>query len=330
MKGVMKWIKRFCLLLALLLPFTTPALAKAPTDIGYGAVNAASGVYSFCVAVAKAINKNAPDIRCTVIESGGGNANVELLRKKEVQMGLAAQATLSAAWEGKFGYEKPFPELRTLWVSRTNLITIFVREDSGIKTFADLNGKRMGNLAGTSSERLMLQVDSVSDVNPGWQSLSASALISATKNRQIVGFVKAGAPDSTVLQVAASIPIRLISVPEDVMERSFKKFGGQISKGVIPSGTYPGQDKDVLAFAMVITDASTSNMAEDVIYEAVKAVYAGRADIAASYKPAVDFGDWPKNTIDKAYVPLHAGTVKFLKKDLKMTVPVHLIPPEAK
>jgi len=126
--------------------------AKATTvSLGTGELN---GVYypvgqAICEIVDRNTNKHG--VRCSAEGTAGSVYNLDGVRNGELEFGIVQSDLAYAAYKGEGAYtDKPFPELRSVLVLYPELVTIMVREGSGIRQIADLAGRRInvGRLGG--------------------------------------------------------------------------------------------------------------------------------------------------------------------------------------
>lgn len=83
-------------------------------------------------------------LRCTVESTAGSVYNLRAIRRGDLDLGLAQSDLQYYAYKGlgAFKEEGPNPDLRYIMSFTANMIHVVVREDSGIKTFRDIKGKR--------------------------------------------------------------------------------------------------------------------------------------------------------------------------------------------
>jgi TRAP transporter TAXI family solute receptor len=324
-----------CLLLVFsVVLFVDTATAKE-YRIKFATTSARSGYYAFNVAKAKAVHEVFPEIEVTVVETGGTVENLELLRKGMVEWAAHTNmATGAAAYHGILDYKgRGFPELRQLWAPIMQPITLFVTEASGIKDITGLTGKKFGRRSGAADGRIIEYFMDGNGIKPNWMRAKAGALTDATKGRSIIGWGKAGKPEAAILEIAAVMPIKILAVTQEQIDKANKQFPGQFLGGIIPAGTYPGQEKDVYTLAFTVGDGCRKDMPEELAYKLTKAVYTKCDEIAASYGKNTEA--WKKEnnpaqkSLDQTVSPLHPGAIRYYR-EIGLTVPDSLIPPEMK
>ncbi|MET0092770.1 MAG: TAXI family TRAP transporter solute-binding subunit, partial [Sedimenticola sp.] len=121
------------------------ASADSFITIGTGGV---TGVYyPTGGAICRLVNKGRKQhgIRCSVESTGGSVYNLNTIRAGELDMGVAQSDWQYHAWNGtsKFKDAGANKELRAVFSVHPEPFTVVARADSGIKSFADLKGKRV-------------------------------------------------------------------------------------------------------------------------------------------------------------------------------------------
>lgn len=130
---------------ALSLSFTLAAGAKAQDFINILTGGTAGAYYPIGVALSNVYSKQIPNARIQVQPTKASVENLNLLNAGKGELALTLGDTLSNAWKGdaELGFPKKLETLRVLAAAYNNYIQIVASKDSGIKTLADLKGKRI-------------------------------------------------------------------------------------------------------------------------------------------------------------------------------------------
>lgn len=314
------------LVLGITILFLLSGISSADVRLTLKSANTASTYYAFAVGMAKAIMAGAPDINIIVEESLGSVANVKASKSRKNYVFTSTVSNILKAFnkQGKFkegGYEK----IRALWPIPGIVMHWVVREDSGIKTFFDLEGKPFipGGL-GSSGEAITLDLfktlgilDKVKIVK-----VSLKEATDAVKNKKVVGFATSSPPPSpAITELAATVKIRLLSLSDENWEK-FKEKYPVFTRFIIPKGIYPGIDYDVKSFSNPVGTYTISDLPEDVAYKITKAFWENKK-IMEDMHP---FGKMLNiNDIVKLGAPLHPGAIKYYK-EVGIKIPENLIP----
>lgn len=295
----------------------------------FGAPPSSSAVYSYWVAAAKAIQTVYPEFQITVTECQGAMDITKRVRSGLVSVGNSMSNTDYENYNGLGPFDgKPFKDLRIIWYFDITPQQWVVARDANIKTIYDLNGKKF-NPGGTGTAAVVItkQIFELLGVKPDYFEASQKDAAEAFVNRQIIGVTKSGpAPDSFVLQLAASIPVALLGLTDEELKKVNEKYPYLIPY-TIPAETYKGVG-EIKTVAVMMGAQATSKLPQEVGYKMVKAICEGGKSIwAAAYPSAAKLN--PVELTLKSKVPLHAGAVQYLK-ELGYKVPPELIPPEYK
>ena len=305
-----------------------------------GTCPAASGMYPWLAAHGTVINRGVPDLDVTVIESPGGvNENQKRINAGDTDFGWGCICSVWHNIEGTLMWQgNKREDLRMLAIVIEVPVTWFVRADSGVTSLYELEGKPYGTgvpgSVTTIKTRALLES---LGINPRFFEAPLGANAQAVRDGRIAGFSKTGAPDSLILDIAATIPIRILSLSDEDFAKARANYPVEFSgRGLIPAGSYPGQDKDLLTYSDQYGWTTSSKLPEEVGYKIVKTWYENRSDLGKMYAPAnnpiTGQLDFPKMTVEAlkgSPIKLHAGAVKFFK-EIGLSIPNHLIPPETK
>lgn len=304
----------------------TPAPKSIKLTIG--APPASSAVYGYWVAAAKAIETVYPEFSFTITETQGAVDITERVRSGMVPLGNSVSSTDYENYYGEGGFEgDAFKDLRMIWYFDTTPQQWIVTKDSNITSLKDLTGKRFNpGSTNSSAEAITKLVFAELGIEPDYFDAVQADAGDAVVNRQIVGTSKAGpAPDSFIQQIQGSVDIELLGLEQSEVALLIEKYGYLVPY-TIPAGTYPGIDRDILTVATMMGAQTTSKLPQEYGYKMIKAIVEDGRQVWADAYPVGANNNIPELTI-KSSVPLHAGTVQYLK-EIGVDVPSHLIPPE--
>ncbi|MDO8569023.1 MAG: TAXI family TRAP transporter solute-binding subunit, partial [Dehalococcoidales bacterium] len=313
-------------------PTATPSPTAKPASlkIRYHSVPTASGMYRVGVAIRQAVMADYPELDVTIISTSSVLERIELARAGTTDIFEVQYEALYRAHNGTEDFKgKAMTDGRTMYAPGMAAITLFATKDSGVKSVYELTGKSYGSYAGTSTEQIHRWLFEALGIQPKWDAAGTQAMYDAVKARRTIGFGKTGSPEPGIIEIAATLPITILEVTAADIAKANAARPGQFHSVIIPKGTYPGQDKDVLTFGLTDGDAAYKGLSEEVAYKWLKAVNNHRNEIAKSAPGSSEvYADVLANTLKLATVPLHLGAYK-LYRELGITVPKELIPPEA-
>lgn len=296
------------------------AAEKKFITIGTGGV---TGVYyPTGGAICRLVNKGRKDhgVRCSVESTGGSVYNLNTIRAGELDMGVAQSDWQYHAYNGtsKFEDQGPNKDLRAVFSVHPEPFTVVARADSGIKTFADLKGKRVnvGNPGSGQRGTMELVMGKM-----GWtmddfalaSELKSAEQSSALCDNKIDAIVfTVGHPSGSIKEATTSCDAKIVEVSGDVIDKLVAD-NAYYRTATIPGGMYRGNPDDTKTFGVGATFVSSTNADADTVYAVVKGVFENFDDFKKLH-PA--FGNLKKEEMikDGLSAPLHDGAVKYYKE----------------
>lgn len=313
-----------------LLLAAAPAWAK--DRLAFGTTAQSSVHYTYAVSAAKAVNDNSEDLDVTVIATGGAVDNLHRISRGQINLGLGTFDTIYQAYAGIGKFEgQAMPNLRGLWVHSPATQAWVVREDSGVSTLSELEGKAFTpGQRGSATEQLVIQMLETLGIQPDYQRLALSDATAAVKDNRSIGYVKAGGIgtiDGTTMEIKAQLPLRLLGFSEEEQAKVLE---------AMPFVTFASyEDNEVEDFSaftspiQVIGEFSTvDGMTNEQVFSMLTDI-ADNAEVQVAAFPSFGQIDVLQDSVDLINIPLHAGAVEFYRSR-GLDVPDRLIPPEMK
>jgi hypothetical protein len=277
-----------------------------------------SGVYyPMGVALSQIFAKDIPNARSTAQVTKASAENLNLLQAGRGELALALADSVSDAWKGEAeaGFPKKLDKLRGLSATYNNYIQIVANADSGIKTLADLKGKRISVGAAKSGTELNARAIfkaaglAYSDMAKV-EYLPFGESVELMKNRQLDATLQsAGLGVASIRDLATAVKIVVIPVPADVVA---KVGDAAYQPSVIPANTYTGQTEAVATAAIPNFLVTHSGVSDDVAYRMAKAMYDNIDTLYAAHNAAKSIKR--ENAIKGMPVPLHPGAERYYKE----------------
>jgi TRAP transporter TAXI family solute receptor len=297
------------------------ALAAAPAANASEFVNIVTGgtsgvYYPLGVAVSKVIAANVKGVRPSVQATKASVENLNLVNSGKAEVAFTLGDSLAFAWAGnaEAGFKKPLKKLRVIAAIYPNYIQVVATRDSGIKTLADLKGKRLSVGAPASgtelNSRAILAAAGLSYKDLAKvEYLPFGESVDLMKNRQLDATLQsAGLGVASIRDLASSVPINVVSVPADLV----KKAGAPYIPVDIPAGTYSGQDAVVPTAAVPNYLVTNADLPEDEVYQITKAIFDHLDQLVAAHSAAK--GISLAKAAQNPPVPLHPGAAKYFKE----------------
>ena len=304
--------------IGLILSVGWQAWGQMPRSFAIGTNQQGSLFYAAGSNLGKVLSKHLP-VPARVQPFAGTSIVIPLINNGELELGINNTNDARMAYRGL----KPFlpsPKLRVVTVLFTLRVAALVRNNSGIKTLADLKGKRV---AGGFKAQLAVWYNATSimaGAGLDWDDVKMvpTANVVTGTNALIEGRVDAtwfaiGAPK--VREANAKIPggIRFVSINtspsaiakmQSVMPGTYPLKVKKGPPGVISPITVEGYD------VFVVTGTHISDQATSTI---VKALYNNEEELKASFRP---FRGFSKKRMAKpnVTVPYHTGSIKAFKE----------------
>ncbi|MDP8162851.1 TAXI family TRAP transporter solute-binding subunit [Pasteurella skyensis] len=271
--------------------------------------------------VCKLVNRTTAKthIKCNAPSTGGSVANLNSIAGKQMQMGIAQSDWQFHAYNGTSSFkDKKNDKLRAVFSIHPEPFTVMARDDSGVKSFDDLKGKRVNVGDPGSGTRATMKV--VLDAK-GWtekafkvaSELKAAEMASAMcdNNLDAISY-NVGHPNGALKEAAASCDAHLVPVTGEAIDKLIAD-NAFYAKATIPGGLYKGSDKPVDTFGVYATLVTSTDVDADSVYAVVKAVF-DNFDRFKRLHPAfanLKEQDMIKNALS---APLHEGAVRYYKE----------------
>ncbi|VAW02356.1 TRAP transporter solute receptor, TAXI family precursor [hydrothermal vent metagenome] len=273
-------------------------------------------------AICRLVNKGRKEhgVRCSVESTGGSVYNINTIREGELEFGVAQSDWQYHAYNGTSKFEEagPFEDLRAVFSVHPEPFTVVARADSGIKTFADLKGKRvnLGNPGSGSRGTFEVVLEAM-----GWSAddfalateLKSSEQSAALCDNQVdaIAFT-VGHPSGTISEATTSCDSIIVAVDGPVIQKLIDD-NDYYRSATIPGGMYRGSDADVPTFGVGATFVTSAKVSDKAVYTVVASVF-DNFEAFKKLHPAFANLD-PKEMIsDGLSAPLHPGAVKYYKE----------------
>jgi len=312
----MRLTKRLGLLAAAAAFTASTAAVAAPTFINI-LTGGTSGVY-YPIGVALSQQYNKIDGAKTSVQATKASVeNLNLLQAGRGELAFSLGDSVADAWNGveDAGFKAPLKRLRAIAGTYNNYIQIVASEESGIKTLEDLKGKRISVGAPKSgtelNARAIFKAAGLSYEDMGRvEFLPYAESVELIKNRQLDATLQSsGLGMAAIRDLASTMPVTFVEIPAAVVE---KIESDAYQAGVIPAGTYDGQDADVPTVAITNILVSHEKVSDEVAYQMTKLMFDNLSALGNAHSAAKDIK--LENATKNLPIPLHPGAERFYKE----------------
>jgi uncharacterized protein len=277
-----------------------------------------SGVYyPMGVALSQIYAKAIPNAKTSVQATKASAENLNLLQAGRGEIAFALGDSLSDAWKGdeEAGFKTPLKKLRGVAGIYPNYIQIVASADSGIKTLADLKGKRISVGAPKSgtelNARAIFKAAGLSYKDfAKVEYLPFGESVELMKNRQIdVTLQSAGLGVSALRDLASAQKIVIVPIPPEIVA---KVGDPAYQSGVVPAKTYEGQTANVPTAYVQNFLVTHEGVPADVVYKMTKSMFENLDQLTAAHAAAKSIRK--EGAVIGMPVPLHPGAEKYYKE----------------
>jgi TRAP transporter TAXI family solute receptor len=312
----MKRKQLFVIALALTALLASAGLALAAKSFVSIATGGTAGTY-FPIggAIAQAVSK-AGALQATAETGNASVANINLIAKGDIEIAFVQNDIAYWAFKGEQMFKQPLANVRAVAALYPEHIQIILAKNAGINKIEDMKGKRVGvGAPGSGTEgdaKAIMTLAGLQNSDMKVDFLDFGQTTTRFKDNQIdAGFVVAGYPTASVMDLALTKDIALLSFDDAFLDKLSKAHPYFVASH-IPGKTYRGVDNDVKTPAVMAILVTHDKVSEDVIYNFTKGLFDNITDVQISHAKAKEIT--LKTALDGLTVPLHPGAAKYFKE----------------
>jgi hypothetical protein len=290
--------------------------ASAKTFVSLATGGTGGTYYPVGGGLADLISRHLPDVQMTGETGNASVANLNLIGTHEIEMAFVQNDVAYWAYNGERMFKTPYKNIRLVASLYPEHIQCITLKGSGVKDIMDIKGKRVSVGAPGSGVQgdvsAILQVAGIKYADMNTDFLDFNNTTQRFKDGQLdVGFVTAGYPTSSIMDLATLHDIDLVSFSDEFMGELTETFSYFV-KSSIPAGTYNGVDHDTPTPAVMAMWVCDADLPEDLIYRITKTFWENVEEMHKVHSKCKLF------TLDTATagasVPVHPGAAKFYKE----------------
>tara|TARA_R110002124_G_scaffold48148_7_gene142429 strand:+ start:1864 stop:2784 length:921 start_codon:yes stop_codon:yes gene_type:complete len=273
-------------------------------EIRIGTASLGGAYYPMGQALSNMINKYAEGYTMVPIVTGGGAENPRLVDSGEVELGIAPASLSFLAVNGKGPYKEPL-NIKAMGQLHSSILHMTSLPGSGIKTIADLKGKRVaigpagGGTLAITRNLLKLYDMTMDDIIPSFLSYT-DGFSQLSDGNVDAAFALAGYPASAVMQSSATNDLQFIELGDVKMRELTERFP-YYSSLTLPADVY-GTANDVIVIGSANMLIASGDMDDTRATVLIEAIYENLDDLIS------------ENALAKQIVP---------KASLGLPIPLH-------
>jgi uncharacterized protein len=316
----------FVLTLAVVVLSASGAAAKT-TFISVGTGGTGGIYYPYGGGVAEIWSKYVPGIKAVAEVTGASVENVKLAHKGETVVGEVMGDVAVAGFEGSSKFNGKKHDILSMAVMYPNLLQVVVLKSSGINDIEQVKGRSISTGSPGSGTNFMaeavlkalgIEKDAYKDSRLSFTE-SANALRDGTID---VGIWSVGPGTSSILDLATTHDIVMLGFTPQQIEKILAANETYAAVD-LSGGVYKGVDQAVATIGVWNVMICQGSLDTDLVYKLAKALYEHN-DYLVKIHPSAAYTT-PENAIKYSPIPLHPGTIKYLKEK-GIEVPAKLIP----
>src|SRR6516164_2101047 len=312
---------------------TIPGSAEEANFFRIGAAATAGSFFEIGGVLASAISKPAdsppceeggscgvPGLIAVAQATEGSVQNLRMVASDQIESGIAQSDVVSWAFAGTgvFAETGPLTKLRTIASLFPENLHVVVRADGPIQTLPDLQGRRISlgqTGSGTLADaRIVLAASGLTEQDLSAEYLRSGTAAAGISDGSLDGFfLIGGVPIPAVRALAATTPIRLIPIPDDVLTKMNEKYG-PYDRSVIPPDTYPGVGAATSTVGFHAVWIVSADASDELIFAITKALWNEATRRLLDAHDPIGRDVRLEHALDGLPLPLHPGALRFYRE----------------
>ena len=289
----------------------SPALA----DMKFATGRQGGSQYPVSVALSQIMDK-VPGIGAVSLTPGGGAANIVAVNSGLADLGITLSVSARDGLDGNPPYKSKMTNIVQLFALHGFKLLILVPENSPIKSFKDLAGKKVNTgPRGFTITEIARQIFAKEKMKVDMQYLRITAAVQQFKDGHLDAlFYSPSDLYAPFIDLAQARKIRAVPLPDDTMDRLLKEdptfyrtefpAADNIYKGLVNKVQTLGYPNIIIANKNRVSDAQAYGMTKAV---------AENLDRVAAVEPSLKTFQ-VKEMSQSVGVPIHPGALKYFKE----------------
>lgn len=306
-----------CLVLALVLTSCTKkeSTTSETTSVKNKNINIATAsiggaYYAVGQEIANLTNKHSSGLTMAPEVTAGAIENPRLVDQGDADFGITNANLAYAAVRGESPYTKVL-NIKAVGNLHPSVFHIIALESSGIKTIADLKGKKVavGPAGGGTLPVLEMLLGlyglTINDITPSYIAYN-DGFTQLSDGNVDVALALSGYPASSVMELSTTKKIRFVEVTEEDMAKVEAEYP-YYATIMVPADTY-GMNKDARALGIMNVFFVNADLDDETVYKVASSVYDNLEEFAQNNATAKQID---ASTISETVIELHPGAKKY-------------------
>ncbi|MBL8908896.1 MAG: TAXI family TRAP transporter solute-binding subunit [Rhizobiales bacterium] len=273
--------------------------------------------YPYGGGLAQLLSKKLPDTQATAEVTGGSVDNVKLLGAGESQIGFSTMDSAFDGMKGEAAYKDAGPQpIAALAILYPSVLHVVASKSSGIRTIADIKGKRASvGSAGSSTESIADRVMAAAGLDPmadvTRDNLGVSESVNALKDGKIdVFFWIGGVPTPAVKDLVSTHAgdVTFIETGE-LAARLDETYPNVYIPTTIKGGAYAGVENDLPVLGVDNVLLVPQSLDGALVKEILAAIFDNLAEVQAIHPVAKRLA--LESASQPSAVPYHPAAIEF-------------------
>ncbi|GAA4442688.1 TAXI family TRAP transporter solute-binding subunit [Phytohabitans houttuyneae] len=292
-----------------------PPTGLRDSHLVLGTGNTSGVFYQVGGAYADVITTHLPGYEAIVAPTAGSADNLLRMGRGDVDISLTFADVAADAVRGRGAFADGAQPLRALAVVYHGYTHLVVRADAGIKTPADLRGKRVSTgTVNSGTEFLALRLIRAAGLDPDRDIQRSSLSLAATTRGLADGtldatFWSGGLPTVGITELMSNPKAKMRFLPLDGLQPELDRlYPATYGTGRIPASTYglPGDIPTVTVGNLVVVEA---DMPETLAHDLTALIFKYRQELVNGHP---EWGSTDREAAGRTgVVPLHPGAQRF-------------------
>lgn len=309
-------MRRFGLALVLSATLAVPAV-QAQQNLSIATGGTGGVYYPIGGGLAEMIGRHIDGYTAVAEVTGASVENMGLIHREDSDLAIALADTVYQAYTGTGAFEgRQVSDVRAIASVYPNAVQLVSLQGSGINSLQDLKGKRVSvGAPGSGTElnaRALLESNGIEYGDFTVQRLNFNETADALRDGDIdAGFWSVGPPTSSILSLATTRDIQLISYTEEEIQNA---IGAEpvFAPYALPANTYEGVTEVTNTIGIPNVLAVNAAMPDELAYQITKVLFEKIDELRAIHPAAND--TTVEFTMTSTPIPLHPGALRYFEE----------------